>query len=231
MVYPTDLPASRWFDAYAHQFDTVELNTTFYRLPAASTVDEWRAAAPPGFVYAVKVGRYGSHRKKLIDPEAWLANHVERVRHLGPHLGPNLVQLPPRWRRDTERLEQFLAACPPHIRWAVEVRDPRWLHDEVFEALARHGAALCIHDLLADHPWELTTDWTYVRFHGPDARSPYRGRYPDRVLDKAATLLAEWQERGIDSYAYFNNDHGGQAVEDARRLRERLTGSAPRVGG
>ena len=87
------------------------------------------------------------------------------------------MQLPPRWKRNVARLDEFLALLPTTMRWAVELRDPSWLHDDVFEVLRRHGAALCIHDLLADHPFELTTDWTYVRFHGP-TRSTFRTTAP-----------------------------------------------------
>jgi len=148
-------------------------------LPEASTVEGWAAQAPPGFVYAAKLGAFGSHRMKLRDAASWLPNHLDRVRRLGPSLGPTLVQLPPRWKRNVERLDEFLAvAALAGLRWAVELREPSWLHDDVYETLRRHGAALCIHDLLADHPWELTADWTYVRFHGPDALNrKYWGLY------------------------------------------------------
>lgn len=223
LVYPADRPPSRWLSTYATWFDTVELNSTFYRLPEESTVDRWAADAGPGFTFAVKVGQFGSHRKKLKDPTAWLANHLDRVRRLGAHLGPNLVQLPPRWRRNTNRLDEFLDACPPDIRWAVEVRDPSWLHDETFEVLARHQAALCVHDMLPDHPWERTSDWTYVRFHGPDAvERPYRGRYGQSRLAAVAERLDHWHSQGVDVHAYFNNDYEGNAVVDAACLREML---------
>ena len=174
-------------DYYARHFDTVEINNTFYRLPAAAAVEQWAAQAPTGFSYAVKLGQFGSHRMKLRDAPRWLPNHLDRVRRLGATLGPNLVQLPPRWKRNTERLDEFLTAAPRDLRWAVEVRDPSWLHDDVYDVLARHGAALCIHDLLPAHPWERTTSWTYVRFHGPDAlEDPYRGRYGGRRLWRPA---------------------------------------------
>lgn len=223
VVYPHDIPKRRWFAHYTTLFDTVELNTTFYRLPAPATVERWRAAAPDGFLYSVKLGAFGSHRMKLRDAGSWLPNHVERVALLGCHAGPTLVQLPPRWRRDASRLDGFLAEAPGWIRWAVELRDPSWLHDDVFEVLRRHGAALCVHDLLADHPFVLTAGWTYVRFHGPDAlRRPYWGRYgPDR-LEPWAERLAAMLDAGADVYAYFNNDYEGNAVLDAQWLGERL---------
>jgi uncharacterized protein YecE (DUF72 family) len=234
-VYPERLAARRWFEHYSTLFDTVEINNTFYRLPPPETTEKWAAQAPGGFVYAVKLGQFGSHRMKLRDAARWLPNHLDRVERLGPHLGPTLVQLPPRWRRDTARLDEFLSVAPDHLRWAVEVREPSWLHDDVFEILHRHGAALCVHDLLADHPWVRTADrtdvpkgparppWTYVRFHGPDAlTNKYQGEYgPDR-LGPVADRLAAWLDEGTDIYAYFNNDYHGDAVRDATWLRERL---------
>jgi uncharacterized protein YecE (DUF72 family) len=228
VVYPADAPARTWFTRYAERFDTVELNSTFYRLPAVSTVDGWAAQAPPGFCFAVKVGQFGSHRMKLRNATSWLPNHLDRVDRLGPHLGPNLVHLPPRWKRDLGRLEEFLAVAPRRIRWAVELREPSWLHDDTFDLLVRHGAALCLHDLLPGHPWVRTADWTYVRFHGPRAlEDPYHGRYDGRRLAPVARRLQAWIDEGTDVYAYFNNDYEGHAVRDAEWLRCRLVG-APR---
>lgn len=222
-VYPPGAPARTWFALYAERFDTVELNSTFYRLPAASTVEGWEAQAPDGFCFAVKVGQFGSHRMKLRDPASWVPRHLDRIRRLGRHLGPNLVQLPPKWRCDPARLDELLAVAPRDVRWAVEVRDPSWLDDEVYAVLERHGAALCLHDLLADHPWRRTAPFTYVRFHGPRARTePYRGRYGPRRLARVADTLASWLDEGTDVYAYFNNDYDGHAVVDATMLRDAL---------
>ncbi|QXC59739.1 DUF72 domain-containing protein [Aquihabitans sp. G128] len=226
-VYPADLPQRRWLEAYAQAFDTVEINNTFYRLPDPSTVRSWHDQAPPGFRYALKVGQFGSHRKKLKDPETWLPTHVDRVAELGAFQGPNLLQLPPNWHRDTGRLAAFLDAAPRSARWAVELRDPSWLHDDTYRVLADHGAALCIHDLLEGVPWERTADWTYVRFHGPDAGAhPYLGRYTGRRLHRPAACLQAWLDDGSDVYAYFNNDHGANAWHDARWLADRLHGPA-----
>jgi uncharacterized protein YecE (DUF72 family) len=223
LVYPRELPARRWFEHYTSLFGTVELNSTFYRLPKDSTVEGWRAAAPPGFVYALKLGAFGTHRMKLRDPGSWLLRHVHVAELLGPTLGPTLVQLPPRWRRDAARLDELLAVAPATMRWAVELRDRSWLHDDVFAVLEAHGAALCIHDLLEHHPFVLTTDWTYLRFHGPDAMAhPYRGRYGGRRLWRPARRLAELLHEGRDVYCYFNNDFEGNAVVDAQWMARRL---------
>lgn len=227
-IYPADLPARRWFEHYAATFRTVELNTTFYRLPSEHAVDGWRSQAPPGFRFSAKVGAFGSHRKKLRDAESWLPRHVERITGLAANLGPNLLQLPPRWKRNTERLDQFLAAAPADMRWAVELRDPTWLHDATYHVLRSHGAALCIHDLLPDHPWILTADWTYLRFHGPDAQHhPYAGRYTGRRLRPVADRLGEWLDDGHDVFAYFNNDQGAAAWPDARWLADAVDGGWP----
>jgi uncharacterized protein YecE (DUF72 family) len=223
IVYPQAVPQRLWFEHYQQLFDTVELNSTFYRLPTTTAVESWAAAAHPGFVYSVKLGAFGSHRMKLRDAASWMPNHLDRVGRLGEHLGPNLVQLPPRWKRNAERLDEFLTVAPATLRWAVELREPSWLHDDVFDVLRRHHAALCVHDLLADHPFELTADWTYVRFHGPDAlRRPYHGSYGRERLSAWAERLGALADAGHDVYAYFNNDWFGHAVTDAVHLREAI---------
>ena len=230
VVYPTRIPKTRWFDFYTSMFDTVELNTTFYRLPSEETVKRWAAAAPADFVFALKLGAFGSHRMKLRDAQTWLPNHVSRLDLLGAFAGPTLVQLPPRWKRNVERLDEFLAVAPRRFRWAVELRDPSWLHDDVFAVLEKHGAALCVHDLLRDHPFVMTTGWTYLRFHGPDALDhPYLGAYGPGRLEPWAERVSALLKDGIDVYAYFNNDFHGHAVDDAKWLRSAVqdTGARP----
>ena len=228
LVYPQEIPQRIWFEHYASLFDTVELNTTFYRLPKPESVQKWHDAAPPDFLYSLKLGVFGTHRMKLNDAASWLPNHVDRATTLGEFLHPTLIQLPPKWRRNVERLEQFFVATR-HIpeaatmKWALEIREPSWLHDDVFDLLRRYDAALCVHDLIEDHPFELTTDWTYVRFHGPDAlRYKYWALYGPERLEPWEQRLAELDARGVGAYCYFNNDYEGHAVTDALWLRARL---------
>jgi uncharacterized protein YecE (DUF72 family) len=228
VVYPQEIPQRMWFEHYASLFDTVELNTTFYRLPKPESVQKWHDAAPAGFVYALKLGAFGTHRMKLNDAASWLPNHIDRATTLGPFLGPTLIQLPPKWRRNVGRLEEFFAAtraieAAAGMQWALEIREPSWLHDDVYEVLRRYDAALCVHDLIEEHPFELTTDWTYVRFHGPDAlRYKYWGLYGPERLEPWARRLAELDARGISAYCYFNNDYQGHAVTDAAWLRAQM---------
>ncbi len=223
VVYPPGLPPSQWLGYYAARFSTVEVNSTFYRLPKPETFQAWAARAPVGFRFALKVSGLGTHRLKLRDPERWLAPHLARALLLGDHLGPQLVQLPPRWGRDLERLEGFLAAAPRELQWAVEVRDRSWLSPETFELLGRYGAALCVHDLLPGHPWVRTAGWSYVRFHGPRPEAErYAGQYGPARLARPAATIESWLEDGCPVYAYFNNDVGGAAVRDAQWLARRL---------
>lgn len=213
--YPEELPRTQWFSHYARVFDSLEINSSFYRLPPPEVFAAWRKRAPRDFVYAVKFSRYGSHLKRLRDPGRTTRYYYSAVRRLGKRLGPTLLQLPPRWGADAPRLDAFLSAAPPSLRWAVEFRDPDWLRDEVLEILKMHGAALCIHDLLPEHPRELTADWTYLRYHGRH----YAGSYQSSFLRAEALRIAALLERGCAVYAYFNNDAEGWAVRNALDLR------------
>src|SRR5947207_15702332 len=129
VVYPEKVPQRLWFEYYAGLFDTVEINNTFYRLPPPTTVEKWAEQAPPDFEYAVKLGGFGSHRMKLRDAASWLPNHLDRVARLGKSLGPTLLQLPPKWRKDVARLEEFLSVAPSHLRCAIELREPAWVDE------------------------------------------------------------------------------------------------------
>ena len=220
VFYPADLSRDEWFEFFAREFDTVEINNTFYNLPEEHTFDDWRERAPEDFLYILKFSRYGSHIKHLKDPEDTVGLFLERAERLEEHLGPILVQLRPNWRVDAERLAGFLEAAPERRRWALEFRDPTWLCDEVFELLRDHNAALCIHDMIEDHPREITADWVYLRYHG----SPTWEKYGEEQLREQAAYIEGLLGDGLDVYAYFNNDAHGYSVENARDLLEYLEG-------
>ena len=219
--YPAELSPARWLEYYAERFDTVEINNTFYRLPEAATFTKWGRRAPRGFTYAVKASRYLTHMKKLKDPEDPLQRFFVRARRLGRSFGPVLYQLPPRWPVNVDRFARFLRALPRRRQHVVEFREPSWYSDEIFALLERHRVALCLHDMAGSAPGKIAIGpFLYVRFHG---EQKYAGRYSDRVLDGWADWLVPQIASGARLWAYFNNDVGGPAPRDARRLKERLT--------
>jgi uncharacterized protein YecE (DUF72 family) len=222
-VYPKGLPERRWLEHYATLFDTVEINSTFYRLPKVSAVQGWVERSPAGFLFAVKMSRYLTHIRRLGGLERGIPLFYSRIEPLvaSPKLGPILWQLPPTFKRNDEGLAATLAALPGG-RHCFEFREPSWYTDEVYELLRQHGAALVIPDS-PKYPireLELTADWTFVRFH--HGRRGRRGNYSERELQEWAERIAGWQDDGIDVYAYFNNDWEGFAVRNGLRLKELL---------
>ena len=220
VFYPEELSKAEWFSYYARNFDTVEINNTFYRLPESETFEAWRRQAPTGFCYALKFSRYGSHILRLKKPRDTIRRFLKRADRLGELLGPILVQLPPNWKANPERLHAFLKAAPKDHRWAIEFRDPRWLCEEVFTILARHNAALCIHDMIDGHPRRITADWVYLRFHGDH----YSGSYSSEKLRAEARWIRQQLGDGKDAFVYFNNDAQGYAVQNAADFRRYAMG-------
>jgi uncharacterized protein YecE (DUF72 family) len=213
-LYPEGLPQARWLERYAERFAAVEVNASFYRLPAERTFADWRARTPDGFVFAVKASRYLTHVRRLRDPEEPMARLLERARALGPRLGPLLLQLPPDMRCVPERLDAALAAVPRGVRVAVEPRHESWFVPAVEDILARHRAALCLADRRGPSgPVWRTAEWGYLRLHaGRATPGPCYGR---RALATWGERLAERWGPEQDVYVFFNNDTHGCAVRDA----------------
>jgi len=232
VFYPPRCPAREWLEYYARHFDTVEVNTTFYRLPREQAVARWVEATPEGFTFAVKVSRFVTHVKRLRDVGEHLPLLYERIRPLvdSPKLGPLLWQLPPTFAFDPGRLADALEHTHDGRRHAFEFRHASWFRDETYTLLREHDAALVIADRPEVHAFqahELTADFTFVRFHsGTRGRN---GNYSHSELDEWAERLAAWA-REVDVYAYFNNDWEGYAVENARYLQGRLA-ALPSVHG
>jgi uncharacterized protein YecE (DUF72 family) len=218
--YPPEVKDRERLEYYATQFDTAEINASFYRLPSESTVRGWAQRAPPGFVFAWKVSRFITHNKKLKDCEDPVALVYGRMAPLGEKAGPSLIQLPPQLRRNDDRLAGFLKLLPKG-RHTVEFRHPSWYDPAVFALLADFDAALCISDHhSAPSPWVRTASWIYVRGHGPGGR--YHGRYGDAELARWVDQIAAWRGEGRDVYAYFDNDVKSAAPFDALELKGRL---------
>lgn len=221
-------PARLWLQHYAARFDTVEVNNTFYRLPLETSVARWVEETPSDFVFSVKASRYLTHVKRLQDLGEGIRRYYERLEPLvrSPKLGPVLWQLPASFRRDDDRLAAALAALPPG-RHCFEFRHASWFVEPVYELLRSHGSALVIGDrpeVKEFQTFELTTDWTYVRFHY--GSRGHRGNYSESELEEWARRFEEWRfDREI--YAYFNNDWELFAVRNALWLKRRLSRSGP----
>ena len=210
-------------ETYARSFSTVEINSSFYRLPELGTLEHWRNTAPRDFLFAAKASRYITHMKKLKDPKRSSERFFERIAVLGSKLGPILFQLPPHWGFNERRLCDFLRTLAPQYRYAFEFRDRSWLNERSYRMLAEHDACLCIYDFEGyTSPKELTTDFVYLRLHGP--RAAYRGRYRKPALQKWATAISTWAAQGKSVYCYFDNDEAGHAANDALGLRQLLEG-------
>ena len=218
LLYPEGLPQKRWFERYAEEFDTVEINASFYRLPLASTFEAWREKAPSGFRYAVKVNRFITHMKKILDCETETDRFIELARPLGATLGPLLHQLPPSLHKNLDRLDAFLRLLPSDLEHVVEFRHLSWYEADVLALLDRHGVGFVTHDLkgLPSPRWA-SGRTAYVRFHGTAGK--YHGRYSEETLLGWADWCFEQVRAGRSAWCYFNNDIHGHALDDARILK------------
>lgn len=226
-VYPEGAPKRRWLELYAECFDTVEVNSTFYRLARRDAVAAWVEQTPPGFLFAVKASRYLTHVKRLADIRQGIDRFYEPLAPLAEagRMGPVLWQLPENFHRDDERLRGWLELLPPG-RHTIEFRHESWFVPEVIGVLRAAGVALTI----GDHPsrpfqsHELTADWAFVRFHyGARGRG---GNYSASEVAQWAHRIRRWRRRA-EVYAYFNNDWKGFAPANARLLLREL--AAPRA--
>jgi len=221
-VYPKGCPTNRWLEHYATLFDTVEINSTFYRLASRDAAARWVEQTPDHFVFAAKASRYLTHIKKLTNLPEGIERYYERIEPLveAKKLGPIVWQLAPWFKRDDERLASALDALPEG-RHCFEFRHPTWFTEDVYSLLRERGVALVIGDRkgLEFQTHEFTTDWTLVRFHyGARGR---RGNYSERELRAWAARLSELREHAA-VYAYFNNDWEAFAVRNGLRLRRLL---------
>jgi uncharacterized protein YecE (DUF72 family) len=218
ILYPEGLPQTRWFDRYAQEFDTVEINNSFYRLPSGDTFEKWRDQAPPGFCYAVKANRFLTQAKKLKDCEEPLERMMGAVRRLGDRLGPMLYQLPPNLRINLERLESFLQIAPKDVANVFEFREKSWYVPETFALLDRYGASVCAHDMPGSASERVAVGpIAYVRLHGGEGK--YWGRYSDERLLAWTDWIVAQVRGGRSAWCYFNNDIHGHAIHDAQTLK------------
>lgn len=250
--YPAGMKPAEQLAFVAERFDTVEINRSFYSLLEPSVYRRWADTVPDGFLFAVKGSRFITHMKKLNDVQVPLGNFfASGVLELGDNLGPLLWQLPGRWRLDVERVQSFLQLLPDTLddardlagfhdarveavsipagpsrplRHVLEARDPTFFDPRLLELLEEGQTALAFsHSSVWPYAENLTTDFVYLRLHGPDQL--YSSAYDDSQLESWAEKVQAWQAGGRDVFVYFDNDGGGHAPRDAQRLIELIFGT------
>ncbi len=247
VFYPRGALPADYLPHYASEFDTVEVDATFYRIPSARMADAWRERTPPGFLFAAKVPQAVTHEKMLEGCGGEMAEFLEVMGRLGEKLGPLLFQF--RYFKKTEfpeadpfidRLERFLPTLPGGIRFAVEVRNKHFVVPRLLDLLRKHGVALA----LIDHPWFyridqlagregiLTADFVYLRWLGDRHKIEEQTKSWDRVIVDRSREMGLWipairkmLEENRTVYGYFNNHYAGYAVGSIRFFWELWGGS------
>jgi uncharacterized protein YecE (DUF72 family) len=212
--YPEKLPAAKMLAYYAGQLPTVEINNTFYRMPAAELLQRWSAETPESFSFVLKSPKRITHERRLLDAGDTVKRFYETAAVLGPKLGPALFQLPPNLKKDRPRLEAFLTQlreAAPQARPAFEFRHESWFSDDVFAALRAQRAALCIaEDEELATPFEATADWGYLRLRRQD--------YDEAALAAWAGRLRERGAAWSDAWVFFKHEDEGKGPKLAAQM-------------
>jgi len=210
--YPEKLPASAMLRYYAERFPTVEINNTFYRMPAEPLLERWAHEVPEDFAFTLKAPQRITHFKRLKEVASDVTEFTRRAAVLGDKLGMLLFQLPPSLRKDLPRLRDLLGALPPGRRVAVEFRHASWHDDEVYETLRACGATLCVMEDDEDgvSPFLCTSDYAYLRLRRMQYTESDLRAWADRI---AAQPLAR-------AYVYFKHEDEASAPRFARQLDE-----------
>jgi len=225
--YPSQLAQNQFLSFYARVFDTVEVNTTFYAIPAASTVRAWALRVPAGFCFSAKMTRAITHEKALLAVERELQAFVEHIIEFGDKLGAVVIQFPASFTRDSEdRLRSFLPLLPRDIRFAVEFRSTSWDHPAVFDLLREHGVAWCISHWQDLPPViETTADFAYFRlvgFHDEFTQLDRVQRDRSAELATWARTIADLTSRVSRIYVYINNHYEGHSPATVNHLKALL---------
>ncbi|UOQ97140.1 DUF72 domain-containing protein [Hymenobacter sp. 5317J-9] len=222
-TFPAAYQATSRLTYYATLFNSVEINSTFYRIPLPKTFAAWAAETGPDFDFTIKLWRDITHAKALVEDLSGIARFLEAARELGPKRGCLLIQFPPsntiRQLQAVNVVLAALAAADPAHEWrkAVEFRHPSWYADDAFDMLDHHGASLVLHDKGPARNAQLNegAGFVYMRFHGP--KGNYRESYERDFLHDTAEQIHDYLQEGKDVYAYFNNTMGA-AFENAQDL-------------
>jgi uncharacterized protein YecE (DUF72 family) len=235
--YPSGTRPRDFLKLYSRGLDTVEVDSTFYAIPAASTVRGWVERTPEGFTFSLKVPRDITHEQRLVGTDALFDEFTDRARELGPKLGPILIQLGPDFApSERSALQRFLARLPPDLRFAVEFRQRGWINEETHSLLTDHQVALALTEgKWIPREWALsllrrpTADFHYLRWMGEhDEIVDFSQVQVDRSaeLREWADAMAELPSLGFTVYGYVNNHFSGHSPATVRALL-RLLGEKP----
>jgi uncharacterized protein YecE (DUF72 family) len=209
--YPEKLPAAEMLRYYAERFRTVEINNTFYRMPAESMLEGWAQQAPEGFSFTLKAPRRITHDKRLREIDTDVAEFTRRAGALGNKLAVLLFQLPPNLKKDLARLQNLLKLVPTDRRAVLEFRNDSWQDQEVYDMLRANGAMLCVTDTdEGDTPFVFTSDHGYIRLR--------RTHYDDGELEAWARRIAE--QPLTRTYVYFMHEDDALGTKFGQRLLE-----------
>ena len=222
--YPEAFKDKSRLHYYGSLFNSIEINSSFYKMPLAATIGKWAADVPDDFRFTFKLPKEITHNKGLDFDEEQVREFFRRISFAGEKRACVLVQFPgsikPVFRRELEHLLGILAAADPGHLWhtCIEFRHQSWYTQDTYDLLAKYEMGLVLHDKLSEGGSfkEVSPEIVYVRFHGPEG--DYRGSYTDEFLYEYASYIKEWLQEGKTVYTYFNNTMGN-ALENLRVLR------------
>ena len=224
VLYPHDMPPTEYLTAYAQQFNTVEIEHTFFAMPSRQTVQSWQRRAPQDFVFSPCLPRRLTHVQRLHDIQSLLEDFIATVSALGDKLGPILVQLPEDFRSvEQESLEAFLGMLPHQVSFALEFRHGSWLKETTFTLLEQYQVAWVVVDapFLPRVP-RVTANFAYVRWHGRPGYQTRRQMDPAVALRPWVPILHQLGRQAQRVYGYVHNQFSGYAPRDCQTLRELL---------
>jgi uncharacterized protein YecE (DUF72 family) len=226
--YPADLPSKERLSFYARNFETTEVNYSFYHIPRPATYRNWAAQVPEKFLFAVKAHRSITHIRRLKNAFGVWQEFLENALELGAKLGPILLQLPPSFRADASLLESLFSGIRkkvlmPGLRLAIEFRHASWFEPEILDLMRTYSTCLVMAHS-ARYPMapnEATADFVYIRLHGPGQM--FASTYSLKELESWARTIRLWAKRGKIVFVYFNNDFHAGAVENAKALSSMIS--------
>ncbi|MFW5704747.1 MAG: DUF72 domain-containing protein [Nanoarchaeota archaeon] len=219
IFYPEKLPQKKWFEFYSENFSTVEVNYSFYRWPDEKKVQNWYEKAPKNFQFTLKAPRVITHYKKLVNVEDYVKNLYKLGDILKEKMGCFLFQMPPNFthkKHNLNKLQNFLKILDNKKKNVIEFRDKSWWKKEIYDLLKKYKVTFCITSgLKVPEDIVTTSNVRYYRFHGEN----YSSKYSKAQIKKYANTI---KNNNNETYAYFNNDNKGHAINNAKELKREL---------